>query len=68
MILRRWPDAGLALTLFVARIFANDADDVLPFHNAARLTQALDGCSHFHNWILVLEIRGQKTDPLLRGQ
>jgi hypothetical protein len=39
---------GLTLPLLVARVFANDADDVLPLDDAARFTLPLDGCSNFH--------------------
>jgi hypothetical protein len=37
-----WQFSGSALALFVAGVFADDADDVLAFHDLAILTQAFD--------------------------
>jgi hypothetical protein len=37
-----------ALPLLVARILANDADDILALHDAAGFAKPLDGCSYFH--------------------
>ena len=43
--------SGLALALFVARVRADDAQDVLAFHDAAGFAKALDGGSYFHGFL-----------------
>jgi len=37
-----WQFLGSALALLVAGVFADDADDVLAFHDLAILTEAFD--------------------------
>ena len=37
-----WQFSVSALALLVARVFADDADDVLAFHDLAILTEAFD--------------------------
>jgi hypothetical protein len=44
----------LTLLLFVAGIFANHANDVIPPHDFAALTESFDGCSDFHGFLLCL--------------
>jgi hypothetical protein len=39
-----------ALPLLMARVLADDADNVLALHDAAALAKAFDGCSYFHGW------------------
>jgi len=38
----------LALALLVARILANDANDILALHNAACFAKPFHRCSYFH--------------------
>ena len=40
----------------MARVFANNAEYVLPLDDAARFTLPLDGCSNFHESVSVDEI------------
>jgi hypothetical protein len=59
---------GLTLALLVAGVRADDAQDVLSLHDAARFAQALDGGSYFHGLFgLKLGLReltrGQKIAP-----
>ena len=49
-----------ALPLFVARIFANDADDILALHDAAGFAKSFDGCSYFHGLKSGFVFGGQK--------
>jgi hypothetical protein len=42
MVWREMAVCGSALFLFMARVFANDADDVLAAHNFARFAQSFD--------------------------
>lgn len=44
--------AGSALFLFVTRVFADHADDVLAAHDFARFAEAFDGCSDFHGLVV----------------
>src|SRR3954451_15654116 len=56
----------LALPLFMPGVLANHTEDVLAFHDAARLTESLDGCSHFHGFVRVknwVRFRGTKNRP-----
>ena len=39
---------GSALFLFVARVFANDADDIFAAHDLAGFAHSFDGGSDFH--------------------
>ena len=39
----------LTLPLFVARVFADDANYVFALHDAAALAKAFNGCSYFHD-------------------
>src|ERR1700739_46806 len=39
---------GLALSLFVSRIFANHTDNILSLYDSAALTEPLHRRSHFH--------------------
>jgi hypothetical protein len=41
-----------ALFLFVARVFADHADDILAAHDFARFAEAFDGCSDFHGLVV----------------
>jgi hypothetical protein len=38
--------------LFVARVFADHADDILAAHDFARFAEAFDGCSDFHGLVV----------------
>ena len=49
-----------ALPLFVARIFANNAHDILALHDAAGFAKPFDGCSYFHGLKVVDSFGGQK--------
>ena len=46
---------GLALPLLVARIFADDANDIFALYDAAAFAKAFDGCSYFHDWSVILK-------------
>ena len=47
----------LSLSLFMARIRANDTDDSLPSHHLALLTAPLDGRLHLHaNYLLPRQV------------
>jgi hypothetical protein len=46
----------LTLTLLMARVRANDAEDILPLDDTACYTLPLDGCSNFHESVSVDEI------------
>jgi hypothetical protein len=48
----------------VARVLANDAENVLPLDDAARFTLPLDGCSNFHEFVSLrkwLDLEDKKT-------
>ena len=50
---------ALALPLFMARVLADHADDVLALHDAAGFAEALYGCSYFH-WKIFKTVSGDK--------
>jgi hypothetical protein len=59
----------LTLTLFVARVGADDAENVLPLDDAAAFALPFYRCSDFHDSIceitLVLEDKKPPGEPLL---
>jgi hypothetical protein len=58
---------GLALALFVARVLANDADHILPLHDAAAFTLPFNRGSDFHFRFgkLALDLEDKKPPGVL---
>jgi len=57
---------GLALPLLVARVLANNAQDILTLYDAAAFAKAFYGCSYFHFlWLEKVSVSdlGDKKSP-----